>query len=457
MPKYDGTRYRPNPGQRKFHSNQAAIRLLLGGRGAGKSASGAQEAGQKILDGEPGLIVAPDTLHFKKSTWVQFNDWLPIDPEITGMPTAPIVDYWSKGDKYIRFKTGSQVWYGGVKNPDSWRGPNVNWIWYDEPGRHPLKTSFLVLVGCLRAGEDVKMWLTTTPRGVHHWLYPIFVKHDIEKEVLDALEDAGLSRDPNLLLGMERTSTWENRHNLNPIYFAMLLATYKGLWREQELEGKFVSFEGLVYPIFDPEVHVISAQDVKIEGWWPRYRVIDFGYTNPLVCQWWAKSPDNIYYMYREIYMTKRTVREHAQAINHYSEGEHIVATICDHDAEDRATLHENGIDTMPAIKDISPGLQSVYRALELDERGKSRLYFIRDALVEEDPMLKAAEHPLSTIEEFPRFSWPEDKEGKASKEIPVDLFNHGMDCVRYLWMTLEGEGGYGFDVGPSPTRGYRG
>jgi hypothetical protein len=77
------------------------------------------------------------------------------------------------------------------------------------------------------------------------------------------------------------------------------------------------------------------------QGWqqWRKIRAIDFGYVNPFVCQWWAIDNDGRMFRYRELYMTGRTVKDHADKINLLSSGESYEATICDHDAEDRATL----------------------------------------------------------------------------------------------------------------------
>jgi hypothetical protein len=34
---------------------------------------------------------------------------------------------------------------------------------------------------------------------------------------------------------------------------------------------------------------------------------------------------------------------------------------------------------------------------------------------------------------------WPKGADGKAIKEVPVDLYNHGMDCARYAVMKMDG------------------
>ena len=105
---------------------------------------------------------------------------------------------------------------------------------------------------------------------------------------------------------------------------------------------------------------------------WPRYWSIDFGYTNPFVCQFSAQDPDGRLYRYREIYRSKRLVEDHAQMIKRLWNEELQAccrmpsgqpearirsalrprAIVCDHDAEDRATLAKHlGLATTPARK----------------------------------------------------------------------------------------------------------
>jgi phage terminase large subunit len=291
-----------------------------------------------------------------------------------------------------------------------------------------------------------------------HWLYTFFVQKDLDQEVLDALIEAGFAADPSALLSWNRVSTIENRHNLNPLYYAMLLATYKGLWREQELEGRFVSFEGLVYPNWQPDRHEVPKSTFKIQEWWPKWRVIDFGYKNPFVCQWWTRNPEGEYIMYREIYYTRRTVAQHAKQINRLSKNDgNIRDTICDHDAEDRATLEENGIPNIPAKKAITLGIQNVERLLGVDESDRPDVFYLKGALVEKDPMLVAEELPTCTVEEYPRYSWPQDQDGKARKEIPIDLHNHGMDASRYFFAEVEGLNEDFMEFGKNPVKDYRG
>jgi hypothetical protein len=215
--------------------------------------------------------------------------------------------------------------------------------------------------------------------------------------------------------------------------------------------NKWSSADGAVYPNFSRTFHVLT-QPFDIPQEWPRYCAIDFGYTNPFVCQWWAKDPDGRLYMYREIYMTERTVDDHADEIKRlsagvttevwkamtkderhvaYAKGERIVATITDHDAEDRATLRKCGIVTTAAKKSISRGQQAVEIRLRVAGDGKARIYFFPNALVETDTKLThmKTKVPTHTVGEFGGYIWND----KIKKEEPVDKNNHGMDAMRYM------------------------
>lgn len=212
--------------------------------------------------------------------------------------------------------------------------------------------------------------------------------------------------------------------------------------------GLWVAAEGQVYEDFDPDVHVIDP--FPIPPSWSRYLAIDFGYTNPFVCQWWAVDEDKRLYLYREIYMTRRTVKVHSQVINRFKEW---CEAVSDHDAEDRATLGENGISTTPAQKEISRGIQLVGERLKIQPDGRPRLFVFRNALMEADPTLykdtPGDSGPVNTEQEFTNYIWQKTADSKPNKEVPQDLFNHGMDAMRYMVMLLDA--GMNIEIGYAP------
>ena len=213
-----------------------------------------------------------------------------------------------------------------------------------------------------------------------------------------------------------------------------VLDALTGIRYKRGRKGLWVAAEGQVYDDFDPDMHLIDAFDIP--AGWRRIRAIDFGYTNPFVCQWWAIDGDGRMYLYREIYMTQRIVEDHAADIKRLSSRERIEVTVADHDAEDRATLARHGVPTIGARKEISVGIQAVQKRLRPAGDGKPRLFIFRDALVEADRMLYRERpgdlQPMSTEHEFTSYVWSETPDGKPNKEAPMDLFNHSMDAMRY-------------------------
>lgn len=248
-----------------------------------------------------------------------------------------------------------------------------------------------------------------------------------------------------------------SRHEDNPLfyngrtwteqgqaYIRKLTNALTGARALRLLKGKWAASEGLVYEGYDAKVHLIDR--FPIPDYWRRIRVVDFGYTNPFVCQWWAIDGDGRMFRYREIYKTRTLVEDHARQILSLSEGESIEATISDHDAEDRATLERHGIPTVAAHKAITPGIEAVAARLRPAGDDRPRLFFLRDSLVETDLTLEEAKLPTCTEQEIDGYAYPKGKEGKEIKEDPVKLNDHGMDTTRYAVAYEDGLGSIKLD-----------
>ena len=231
-----------------------------------------------------------------------------------------------------------------------------------------------------------------------------------------------------------------SRHEDNPTVTEDYLDTLRALTgarRARLYEGKWVAQEGLVYP----EWGDANLIDEMPAGWqaWRKLRSIDFGFTNPFVCLWGAVDGDGRLYIYREWYRTQIIVSDHAARIKELSGDERYEATAADHDAEDRATLHRAGVLTVPARKAISPGIQAVEERIRPAGDGRPRLFLLRTALVEADPLLIEAKKPYSTEQEFGEYIWPKGQDGKPMKEVPVDDNNHGCLIAGTLVATEHG------------------
>jgi PBSX family phage terminase large subunit len=235
----------------------------------------------------------------------------------------------------------------------------------------------------------------------------------------------------------------QKRPGYNDIFFRTLVPYLPETWLEwfnglegpfalRYREGQWIAFEGLVYP-FNHDRHVVARFEIPQE--WKRVVAIDFGFSlmHPFVCLWFAISPKGVWYCYRQIYITGRTVGELAPTIRSFMEEDGIIgqAIICDHDAEDRATLNKRGMKTIPANKQRLAGQRSVHDLIIRD-----KLMFFEDSLLEEDFELKMHKLPIRTEDEFSLYIWAnKEREDMAKK------FDHGQDCTRYAVHTTLSRG----------------
>jgi hypothetical protein len=273
----------------------------------------------------------------------------------------------------------------------------------------------------------------------------------------------------NLRSKRGQTRMLHSRHEDNPQYFRPdgtmtdaghayiegVLDKLTGVRYLRLRKGIWAAAEGLVYEDWDDAVHLIEAMP---PGWetWPRYWTVDFGYSNPFVCQFWAQDHDGRLYLYREIYMSQRLVEDHAKHIlslvcpggtlgedGVLSHGQWLEpqpeAIICDHDAEDRATLERHlGLGTRAARKAPTAGqkelvgLQAAQARYKVQDDGKPRIFYLSGATVEIDEKLRAAGKPTSTVDEVTCYVWPTDVP-PDKRERPVKENDHGMDAKRYL------------------------
>lgn len=244
------------------------------------------------------------------------------------------------------------------------------------------------------------------------------------------------------------------------VYIARLDAL-TGARKERLRHGRWVMAEGAVYADWSRDLHTCDSFDMPSA--WPRYLSVDFGFTNPFVCQWWAHDTDHdILYCYREIYYSQRLVEDHAKRIlalmGYVNDDDYGVipiegveqeplpsAIICYHDAEDRATLERHlGMRTTPATKNISGGIQAVASRLLVDPKHelglpvKTKLAFFRGGVDEVDPRMIEYKHPTCTPEEIDGYVW-DARPLLTVGELPLKVDDHGCDGLRYMVAQIDG------------------
>ncbi len=402
--------------------------LVSGPAGTGKSVGGLTKLHLAMMKhrGARGLIVRKTAASLGGST---LDVWRK-SVAVASLAIGEIVFYGgstSEPPQYRYLRNGSVVVIGGLDKPSKIMSSAYDLIVVDE-ATETFVADWEALLSRGRAGNMPYSQLIgmCNPDAEHHWLY--------QRQAAGAM----------MML--------ESRHEDNPAYYradgalteagAAYMARLDKLtgvrfWRLRK--GLWVAAEGLIYEGWDPQVHLVDALPKGSETW-VRWWSVDFGYRNPFVLQCWAEDGDGRLWLYREIYMTGRLVEDHARQILRIVRPEGVWveprprAIICDHDAEDRATLERHlGMSTSAAKKDVTPGIEAVQARLRAAGDGLPRLFILRDALVERDASLVEAGKPTCSKEEVTGYVWLPPVDGRPVKEEPKKEGDHGMDSLRYL------------------------
>lgn len=377
--------------------------------------------------GMHGLLLRKTLVSLKASTLVTFRE------RILGENTP--VRYWSaRADEsaHYAYPNGSKLYVGGLDKAAKIMSTEYDLALWDEATDGEL-SEWEALGTRMRYGRMPyqQRIACVNPQAPTHWL----------NQRANANSGHGCTR----IL---------SRHEDNPTVtgeYLALLDALTGVRRLRLYLGLWAAAEGMVYEdAWDRSRNLldraaVSARpndlhgDCGIPREWPRYLSVDFGFTHPFVCQWWAEDGDGRLYRYRELYRTHTLVEDHARTIREMSawgkagSGDPLPrAIICDHDAEDRATLERHlGLVTIPAHKTVSDGIQAVAARLRPAGDGRARLFLLRDALIAPDPYLMAAKLPTCTEDEVESYVWQHNASG--TREAPVKDHDHGLDALRYL------------------------
>lgn len=401
------TRFTPLEWQIAPWKSRKPIILLTGTAGGGKS----RVAGEKIhaflmkYPGATGLVLRKTRESLKNSV-IAFmkNRVIGSDPRIRYKPSEYRFEY----------PNGSMLVWGGMKDAAQreairsiGQDGSLDIVWIEEANSLS-EEDFNEIIPRMRgqAANWRQVILTTNPDSPYHWIYQRLIRGE-QAEVFYSRYD------------------W---NTYNPDDYHETLKNLTGVQFLRLVEGRWVQAEGLIWDSWDWNVNTCDPFEIPSD--WRRYRTIDFGYTNPFVCQWWALDHDDRAFMYREIYHTEILVPDAARRIQELSQGEKIIDTIADHDPGDRGLLNTYGIPTVPAKKDVSSGLQAVHQRIRKAGDGKPRLTIMRGALDKEDPRLKDKYLPTCTEQEVVGYVWDKTK---RVKEEPMKINDHGCDAMRYF------------------------
>lgn len=390
--------------------------LLVGAAGTGKTLAILIKLNRLMWQyaGSRALIVRKVRADLAQSTLVTF------ERDVLGEDNPICATVQRNSRQSYKYPNGSEIVVGGMDRPGRILSAEYDVIYVAEAVQLELQ-DWETLVMRNRNGRMPfqQVIADTNPDRPDHWL----------KQRADSGKTKLLTSyhedNPRYYSGSEWTEAGQD-------YVFGKLERLTGVRRDRYRWGKWVLAEGAIYDQWDDGKHLIDAD--RLPEFVYRFRAIDFGYTNPFVCQWWGVDADGRMYLYREIYRTRTLVEDLAREIKQLSEGEQIRYTVADHDAEDRATLARHGIKTIPAIKQVLRGIQATQERLRIQADGKARLYIVRGCLVSRDVELLTEGKPASTQDEIGGYVW----NNHAKKEEPLKADDHGVDALRYAVMSAD-------------------
>lgn len=426
---------------REVFARREAEVLLCGAAGTGKSYAALVKLHMMMLanPGARALMVRKTHVSLTQTGLVTFREQ--VLPE--ALRTGLVHWYGGSAEKPAgyRYSNGSFVAVGGMDQAAKIMSSEYDLVYAQEATDLTLN-DWEMITSRLRNGKVSFQQLLAdcNPQNPSHWLKK---RADDGKTILltSLHEDNPRIFDETGIITAYGADYMAKLDALTGVRFLRLR---KGLW---------AAAEGIIYEDWRPDIHLADPRELPQD--WTRVWGVDFGFTNPFVWQQWAIDPDGRAWLEHEIYRTQRLVADHARDILDVvapldQDGRREWrypkprAIVCDHDAEDRATLErELGMGTVAAWKSVSDGIQAVQKRLRVQDDGKPRLFVLRDSLVSRDAALAERGKPVCFSQEKEGYVWKLPPRASAGQERnPPDEPNkeddHSMDTERYVIAYLD-------------------
>ena len=187
--------------------------LYMAGRGSGKTRAGAEWVHEQIAAGCKRIALVGATAADVRDVMIEGESGI----LATARPGARPV--YEPSRRRVTWPNGAIATTYSAEEPERLRGPQHDGAWADELGAWKYEAAWDMLLLGLRLGAQPRALVTTTPRPT--------------KLVRSLLSDANTVT--------TRGSTYDNRDNLAPSYFASIITRYEGTrMGRQELMGELV-------------------------------------------------------------------------------------------------------------------------------------------------------------------------------------------------------------------------
>ena len=406
--------------QMAFHKCQKRNRWVFGGNRSGKTECGAVETVWLARGIHPyrqnrenvfGWVVSVSyevqrdvaqskILHYLNPEWIED---VVMHTGTKGNPSVGIIDTIVVRNVFgglskIGFKSADQ-------GREKFQGASLDFVWFDEEPPQDIYEE------CRMRVLDKKgdLFGTMTPLKGLTWVYDeIYLNKRQSKEIF--------------YVKME----WGDNPFLDPEEVEEMTKSLSPDALDSRRYGNFRSCGGLVYPEFDPNVHVIEPFDVPTE--WQETISIDPGLRNPLSAHFYCRDGDGNVYVVGEHYEAGKDIDHHAAKIKETADRlgwhrtpEGYLETLMDSAATQRTLssvksvaelFYERGIKADCRVnKDMFSGISTVK---SLFASRPARIFIFADC--------------VNMIREIKGYYW-------GNNDLPVKRDDHAMDELRYYVM----------------------
>lgn len=255
--------------------------------------------------------------------------------------------------------------------------------------------------------EGAQLFGTTNPDSPHHWLKKSYIDREDELN----LKTFHFKLSDNLSLSEQ--------------YITDISAEYSGLWYRRYILGEWVSADGAVYDMFDPQDHVTDVLPAMSQ--W--FTGIDYGTTNPAVFLLMGIGVDKRLYVVDEWRHdpsehngAQKTDAELSKAFIEWLRGHKVNDAIIKprwnivdpSAASFKAQLRADGVKSLAnADNDVIDGIRRVSTLLTAG-------------------LLKIHPRCSGLIAEMSNYTW-DTKATNRGEDKPTKTSDHGPDALRYL------------------------
>lgn len=192
--------------------------------------------------------------------------------------------------------------------------------------------------------------------------------------------------------------------------------------------GKFNTAEGLVYPEFNSDIHVIEPFDIPRE--WQSNIAIDPGLRNPTSCHFYAVDYDGVIYVIDEHYESGKDIDYHAEKIKqiakkldwHFDNKGRLEALI-DSASNQRTLASQKSVAELFFERDIMVNTR-------VNKDLYSGIQRIKSLFCQNPPKIYIFKNCVNMIKELKSYWW-------GANDRPKKIDDHSLDELRYFVMSL--------------------